>query len=58
MKSKMVKKAEAAKRLEEWQSIGLKDQIKALDFRLGKNIGAQKQRERITKLLEKKNEDS
>ena len=41
-------------RLKAWQKLSHSEQIALLDVRLGKNVGAKKQRARIAKLLEAK----
>jgi len=42
---------EALQRNRNWQSLSLADQVAELDKRLGKGLGAQKQREKINQLI-------
>jgi hypothetical protein len=46
------KRSEAKERQEAWAKLGLKGQLSALDARLGKGLGATKQRARIQRLID------
>lgn len=46
------RRTEAQARNEAWASLSLKEQLSALDARLGKGVGAAKQRARILAMLE------
>jgi len=46
------KAEEAIERLTAWQALSVKEQIALLDARLGKDVGAKRQRARLQKLLE------
>lgn len=46
-----IRRKEARERLEEWQNKTPQQQLNALDNRLGKGLGAAKQRTRLTKKL-------
>jgi hypothetical protein len=48
-------RAAAEERQENWAKLSPQEQIKALDERLGKGIGATKQRKRIMEKIEKQN---
>jgi hypothetical protein len=48
------RKEEAAERTVAWQKLSHSEQIALLDVRLGKNVGAKKQRARIVGLMEAK----
>jgi len=52
MKDKATKRLEAEVRNEDWASLGPKKQLASLDRRLGKGVGAVKQRARLTQKLE------
>jgi len=47
------RRIEAEERQEVWAKLTPAQQLAALDARLGKDVGAKKQRARITKALEK-----
>jgi hypothetical protein len=47
------RRIEAVARQEEWANLSPAEQLAELDRRLGKGIGAKKQRARITKALNK-----
>ncbi len=47
------KGAEVKERIEYRRGLSAKEQIKALDIRLGEGIGAQKERAKLNKLIEK-----
>ena len=49
-----IKVSDASERLIAWQNLSPQEQLNVLDARLGKDIGAKKQRARIQKLLETK----
>lgn len=49
---KEARRNEAVKRNKDWKSLSLKHQLESLDARLGKDVGATKQRARIKKLIE------
>ena len=49
-----VRRIDAEGRQELWDSLTPEQQLATLDRRLGKNLGAKKQRARITKALAKK----
>jgi len=53
MRSKEEKRAEAKERQKKWESLTLEQQLKAIDERLGKGVGATKQRLKIKMLMEK-----
>jgi hypothetical protein len=44
---------DAEQRQKDWESLTPTQQLKAIDLRLGKNVGATKQRARIQKLVDK-----
>jgi hypothetical protein len=48
------KKKEAAERQTEWSKLSPVRQLDALDVRLGKGVGAKKQRERLSQLIKAK----
>jgi hypothetical protein len=54
------RRAERRLRAEEmtegWRSQSFEEQLKSLDFRLGKGVGAKKQRARIAKAIEERDE--
>jgi hypothetical protein len=52
MKDKATKKLEAEVRNEDWASLGPKKQLESLDRRLGKGVGAKKQRARLAEKLD------
>jgi len=49
---KEVRREAALKRNAEWAKMGPREQLAELDRRLGKDVGAKKQRERIKRLIE------
>lgn len=51
MKPKQQKRTEAAARDTEWRKLTPKQQLAALDRRLGKGVGAAKQRARLQETL-------
>lgn len=50
---KALKVKEANERLAYWTGLSLKDQLASLDQRLGKDVGAKRQRAKIQALLDK-----
>lgn len=57
MKTKQQKQAEAIERDAAWRDLSPKQQLTALDQRLGKGIGAKKQRLRIWKRIVSNSQD-
>jgi len=53
MKSKETKRKESADRVEKWQSLTPQQQLNLIDERLGKGIGAKRQRAKLAELLPK-----
>lgn len=51
MKDKNTKRIEAEVRNEDWASLGPKKQLAEMDRRLGKGVGAKKQRARLAEKL-------
>lgn len=49
---------DAQARMEAWQSLSPKQQLRELDRRLGKDVGAKKQRARLQRLIERANRPS
>jgi len=56
MKDKRLKREEAEKRQEIYNSLSIDEKIDKLNKKYGKNKGAKKQREKLKKLKERKNE--
>lgn len=48
---KKIRQEESQERLKGWQSLSYQDQLSALDRRLGKDMGAKKQRTRLNALI-------
>ena len=57
MKSKSIRKEEAIRRQKEYDKLTIEQKIAKLDNKYGKGIGAKKEREKLKKKLEKKNEE-
>jgi len=51
MKNKTILKREAIERNTYWKSLSPQEQLNQLDHRLGKNIGAKRQREKLVNLI-------
>lgn len=52
MKPKELKRVEGAERNAYWQSLSPVEQLRSLDTRLGKGIGAKRQRAKLAALLQ------
>ena len=58
MKTKETKRQEAAERQEFWSELTPKQQLADLDRRLGKGVGAKKQRARLAEKLDANRKES